>query len=327
VLSLFRTNQFFANILLIFYIVLMRGGFLWTTEARLPIAQGIWSYEIFQKLQYHLPLLPYIATVIILIQAIALNHIVTKFRMSDEVTLFAGAFYILLTSSILELSNPTATLLACTFLLVILHELFNTYRQNVSAKTIFNVGLWIGIGSLFHVGFLIFSLLGVIGLYTLRSNSLKEALMILFGILTVYFLVGSSYYLFDAFDIFWQQQVEKNWSYFNIIAQNSWTTYIERIFFLLVLAIALLSQSKISFKQSIQTQKYQTILYWTMLLSGFTIFFQANIGMDQLSLLCAPLAIFLMYLFVRLDKTTAEALHLIWIFFIIAFQFHHTLGF
>lgn len=298
-----------------------------TTEPSLPIAQGVWSFEIFQKLQYHLHWLPYLAALLILFHAIGINFIVTKFRMADEVTLFAGALYVLFTSSILELSNPTSTLLASTFLLVIIHELFTTYRQNVSAKTIFNIGLWIGIGSFFHVGFVVFLFLGIIGLYTLRSNSIKETLMVVLGTFTAYFIVGAFYFLNDAFDIFWQHQVQNNWAYFNIIAQNSWTTYIERIYFILLLVIAIFSQSFFSFKQSIQTQKYQTILYWAMLLSGLTIIFQANISLDQLSFLCAPLAIFFMYHFIRLDKTTAELIHLIWIFLIIAFQFHKTLGF
>lgn len=326
-LSLFRTNHFFANILLIFYIVLMRGSFFITTEPSLPIAQGIWSFEIFQKLQYQLSWMPYLAALLVFIHAIGINFLVTRFRMADEVTLFAGAIYILLTSSILELSNPTSTLMACTFLLVILYELFSLYRQQVSAKTIYNIGLWIGIGSLFQVGFIIFLLLGIIGLNMLRNNSLKETLMILFGTLTVYFIVGSFYFLTDAFDIFWQHQFEKNWAYFNIIAQNTLLTYIERIFFIALLVFTIFSQSFFSFKQSIQTQKYQTILFWTMLLSGLMIIFQANVGMDQLSFLCIPLAIFLMYYFIRLEKSTAEAIHLILFFSIIAFQFHKTLGF
>lgn len=326
-LSLFRTNQFFANILLVFYIMLLRGSFFITAEPSLPIAQGIWSYEIFQRLQNHIEMLPYITTALILFQAIGINFIVTKFRMADEVTLFAGAIYILLTSSILELCTPTATLFACFFFLIVLHELFSCYRQNISAKVIFNIGLWIGVGSLFHGGFIVFLLLSIIGFYILRGNSFKEALMIFSGAFTVYFLVGSFYFLWNAYDIFWQQQITNNLAYFNINIQNTWTTYIERIYFALLVIIVIFSQSIFSFKQSMQTQKYQTILYWTILFSGLTVVFQANIGMDQLSILCVPLSIFFMYHFIRLDKTTAEAIHLIWIFLIIGFQFHKILGF
>ncbi len=326
-LSLFRTNQFLANILLIFYVTLLRGGLFFTTTPSLPTSQGIWTFELYRSLADSLWLLPHLAAGLVFIQAVSLNFIATRFRLSEEITLFSGVFYILLTSSILELGMPTPTLFAASFLIIILFSLFETYRQTASAAAIFNIGLWVAVGSFFHFAFGIFILLGVIGINVLRAYNFREILMLLIGVFTAYFLVGSFYFFYDAFDIFWNEQFTQNIAFLNLTTPNIWTTYIERLFIGSLLIVALLSQGIYSFKKNIQVQKFQTVLYWAMLLSGLTLLFQANVGMSQLVFLMPSLAFFMMYNFLRFEKSNAEMFHIFWIFLIIILQFHQNLGF
>jgi hypothetical protein len=326
-LNLFRTNQFLANILLVFYIALLRGGLLFNVPPTLPIAQGIWSYELYNSLENHLWLLPHLAAALVFFQAVGVNYIATRYRLSEEITLWAGVFYILLTSSVLELAMPTSTLLSASFLIIILFSLFETYRQSASAAAIFNIGLWIAVGSFFQFAFGVFILLAVIGLNVLRAYNFREILMLLIGVLTAYFMVGAFYFYFDAFDIFWNQQVSKNIAFFNIIWKNNWVSYLERIFFGLLLGLSILSQGMYSFKKSIQVQKFQTVLFWTTLVAGVTVFFQTNVSMEQMVFVMPPLAFFMMYNFLKMERGLAEALHLLWIFFVIALQFHQNLGF
>jgi intracellular septation protein A len=49
--------------------------------------------------------------------------------------------------------------------------------------------------------------------------------------------------------------------------------------------------------------------------------------MEQLVFLMPALAFFMMYSFLKLERGLAEATHILWIFLIIALQFHKTLGF
>lgn len=326
-LGLFRTNQFLANILLIFYVALLRGGLFITTTPTLPTPQGIWSFELYRSLANDLWLLPHIAAGLIFFQAVGLNFIATRFRFSEEITLFTGVLYILLVSSVLELGMPTPTLIANTFLIIILFSLFETYRKSTSAAAIFNIGLWVAIGSFFHFAFAIFLFFGIIGLNVLRAYNFKEILMLLIGAFTAYFLVGSVYFLYDSFDVFWNEQITKNLVFFNIVSPNTWITYAERIFFGLLILIVIVSQGVYSFKKNIQIQKYQTVLYWAMLISGLTILYQSNVGMEQLAFVMPTLSFFLMYNFTKFEKAQAEALHIIWLLIIFALQFHQTLGF
>jgi hypothetical protein len=268
-----------------------------------------------------------LAAGLVFVQAVSLNFIATRFRLSEEITLFSGIFYILLTSSILELAMPTPTLFAASFLIIILYSLFETYRKAESSVSIFNIGLWVAVGSFFHFSFGLFILLGVIGINVLRAYNFREILMLLIGVSTAYFLVGSCYFFYDAFDIFWNEQFTKNIAFFNLVAPNIWTTYMERIFIALLLIIALLSQGIYSFKKNIQVQKFQTVLYWAMLLAGLTILFQANLSLAQLIFLMPSLAFFMMYNFLRFEKSNAETFHAIWILLIIILQLHQKIGF
>lgn len=271
--------------------------------------------------------MPIIAAVLIFAQAVGINFIATKFRLSEEITLFSGIFYILLTASIVELAMPTPTLLANTFLIVILYSLFDSYRKSASAIAIFNIGLWIGIGSLFHFGFIAFLLLGIIGLNVLRAFNFREILMLVVGALTAYWIVGAFYFIFDAFNIFWEQQILRNIGFLHFKGENNWLTYTERLFFAILAIVVIISQGVYSFKKNIQIQKFQTVLYWALLVSSITLLFQNNIGIDQLALTMPTLAFFMMYSFTSWSRPTAEALHLIWIFGVIVIAFHQFFGF
>lgn len=326
-LNLFRTNQFLANILLVFYIALLRGGIFINVTPTLPIAQGVWSHELYTILANTLWLLPHLAAALVFVHAVGLNYIATRYRISEEITLWSGVFYILLTSSILELAMPTPTLLAVGFLIIILYCLFETYRKSAAAAAIFNIGLWIAVGSFFHFAFGVFIFLAVISLNVLRAYNFREILMLCIGVFTAYFMVGSYYFYYDAFDIFWNEQFTKNMAFLHITSPNNWLTFGQRIFFGLLLLISLFSQGVYSFKKSIQIQKFQTVLYWTLIFSGISVCFQSNVGMEQLVFLMPTLAFFMMYSFLKLEKGLAEAVHILWIFFIIALQFHKNLGF
>jgi hypothetical protein len=327
VLSIFRTNQVLANIFLIVYLLVVRGGIFINPTSALPVAQGIWSYEVLNFITLQPGTAHYITLALIFFQAVGVNLIASRFRISEEITLFAGLFYILLTSMIVETNQPSAALFATTFLILILFILFDTYRNSVSASSIFNLGLWIGVGSLFQFVFGIYLFLAVIGMAVLRSYALKEMLMLLIGLFTVYFVVGFAYFYFDAFDIFWNQQFKANIAYFHIVSPNTWVTYIEQILFAALIGFGILSQGFFASKRSIQVQKYQTILCWSLIVAGISIFFQANIGMEQLLYVLPALSFFMMYWFLRMSRSNAEAFHLLWFFLAIAIQFHEKLGF
>jgi hypothetical protein len=326
-LSLFRTNQALANILLLFYIALLRGILFYTGEPLMPEAAGIWSFEFYRWVGKDLWLLPWFSISIILFQAIFVNYIAARYRLSEEITLFSGSFYILLCSGIGTLGNLPPALMANSFLIVVIYLLFDSYRQNNPAAAIFNIGLWVGIGSLFQFSFFLFVLLGIIGLNIVRSWNTREMLMLLAGITTTYFLCGSVYYLCDAFPLFLEQQFTSNLAFLNFNLDSTAVSYIERGLVLMLVVVAILSQGVYAYKRNIQVQKFQSILYWALIIAAFSAVFQAQASTEQLVFLMPTLAFFMMYHFTRLKSEIAETLHLVWVLLVIALQLHQFLGF
>lgn len=326
-LSLFRTNQALANILLLFYIAVLRGVLFYTGTPVMPESSGIWSMEFYRYIGEDLWLLPWFSIGIILIQAVFVNFIAARYRLSEEITLFSGSFYILLCSGIGDLANLPPALLANSFLILIIYLLFDSYRQNNPAPAIFNIGLWTGIGSFFQFSFLLFVLLGVIGLNIVRSWSIKEIFMLVSGIATTYFLCGSVYYLSDAFPLFIEEQFSKNLAFLSFDIQSSAVAVVERGLVLMLIVISVFSQGIYAYKRNIQVQKFQSILFWAMIVAALAALFQFNAGAEQLVFVMPTLSFFMMYHFTRLKSSVAETLHLIWVLLVIVLQLHQYLGF
>ncbi len=127
-------------------------------------------------------LLPTLLTIVLLsLQAVLINVLVSNHRLASEVSLFPGLFYILIASSLPDFLCFSPIHLANTFLIIALGILMATYKQSSCADLIFNVGLWLGVASLFYPPFLLFLFVGMAGLNVLRAYKIRERLMILAG--------------------------------------------------------------------------------------------------------------------------------------------------
>ncbi len=320
-LSLFRTNQLFANLLLIAYVALVRSSIFVKPVLSVYKPQGILSYEIAQMIGNAHWVEPFWATLLVIIQAIIINVLVARHRMTDEQSLFPGVFYALLVSSVPDFLGLSAALLASTFIIASLYDFFIAYKKPIAASNIFNVGLWIGIGSFFYFSLTIYVLWAIIAITILRAGSFKEILMILSGMFAAYFLIGTVYFVTNRYDYFWQHHIKENMAYLNLIGNNNWLLFCERLFFFILVGITILFQSFYASKKSIQVQKYQTVLYWSMIFAGLTLIFQAKADMSSLILLAPALCIFLSYNFLNMRNQVSEAIHLLWLSVVLFLQY------
>ncbi len=322
-LELFRTNQFIANLLLIFYVVLLRlSTFILPNEEWLPSNSALlseWLYTITGTTG----VLPNVLAILLLFfQAFMINVLVARYRMANTITLFPGLFYILIACSIPSFLHFSPLLMANTFYIFALLELFGTYKRYSSANSIFNVGLSIGLASLFHFSYIIFILLAFIGLGTMRAFKIREGLMLLIGFTIPYYLTWIWYFWYDQSALFWKRQFVDNFAFFDFISQTGYQYYIELIFFGLLIVVTILSIGSYTLKKSMHVQKNISILYWGLLLSILTLLFQANIDVSHLLILTVPLGIFISFNFLTsLSKPMAEVVHLVLLFSIIVLQY------
>ena len=321
-LSFFRTNQLAFNIFLIFYAILLRGSsFITPDQGWVPGKSGVFSIWIYDLCDGYKSL-PYIVGVLLVfLHAVLINVMISRFRMANEVTLLPGMCYILLASSIPEFLNLSPILLANTFFIIALFELFGSYRQKSIVGNIFNVGFWLGVGSLFYFSEWIFLLFAFFSSSILRTFRMKEALITTIGLLVPYILVSVYFFWYDEFSWFWETQFSNNLGFFNFDVKYNWETYGDLAFFGVLFLIVFISFGNYMSKKNLQVQKNITILYWALFFGFFTILFQAGIRLEHLLIFVIPLSTLLSFNLSSMRHSLAEAIHLVLLVAILILQF------
>jgi hypothetical protein len=321
VLSIFRTNQLLFSALLIPYIILLRISVFFIPYAWTPSTEGIFSQWMYNWVGSTGVLADCIAMFFVFIQAVMINQIVMKNRLSYEVSLFPGLFYVLIASSIPDFLHLSPILMGNTFFIIALSQLMGIYKKNTVADKIFNVGFWLAIASFFYFSFIVFLLLGVIGIFILRSAKIKEWLMILLGFIVPHILVMVYCFWYDQLDFFQATQFTQNVGFLDFQLNYDWIFYVEFGYFAFLTLIIILSFGSYMMKQNIQVQKKLNVLYWTILLSPISLLFQADIQMQHLLLLSVPFGIFISLNFTKIRGQWSETLHLFLLIAVLVWQF------
>lgn len=253
----------------------------------------------------------FIASLLVFIQGVLINFIVANFRISNEVSLLPGLFYILLSSFIPEFLVLSPVLIANLFLILALLELFSIYKKYQVSGSIFNLGFWLGLASLFHTPNLFFILLAFVGVGLLKAFSLKERIIVLLGSASVFFLTGVFFFWRNELHDFMQLQFVQSFGFLDLDNLSGWSYKIKLIFFALLLLLAIFSFSAYMFKKKIQSQKYINILYWYLLIAGVSTLFVSSLDLTQLLILTPALGIMLSFNFQRLSIPLSESLHFV----------------
>lgn len=310
-----------ANIFLLLYAVIVRGSVFMNSET-VPLSQpGIFSELLYQWISPYSTEGFVLATVLVCIQAIIINFVVGKNRIAKEISLLPGMFYVLLSSAFSEFLHLSPLILANTFYIIVLMELFSTYRKHSAAAAIFNIGLWTGVASLFYGSYFFLFILGMAGLGILRSFKLKEQLMAISGLLTPYILTGTYFFLTDQFSDFWQKQMRDSFGFLDLEGAPDLVFYIKMGLLGLMIATFILSYNNYTKKKNIQQQKYTNVLFTGLLLSTLPFFFQANIHLDHLLILTPTAGILLSFNFQNARSSMAESAHLLLLIGLLVLQF------
>ncbi len=215
-----------------------------------------------------------IANALIFIQALLINQIFIKNRVSKEITLFAGLLYIVFVSIIFENDMLSPILIANTFIIIALGNLLKTYKLPNAIVHIFNSGFFIGVASAIYTPYFVFILFGVISLLLLRSFKLLEKLQFFIGIGLPYFLLFTYKYWNDIkfADLDFIKDIFFRFPAFS--SDNLVFFYVSVGFLFSCVGFAVFNYPFFISKKSIQSHKKIDIVYWFMLftLLGILIF-------------------------------------------------------
>lgn len=321
-LELFRTNQLAISILLLFYVFLVRFPVFIVPDTYVVVGAGIWSVAIYDMVGGSNGWIPdLIAVVLLFFQAVYLNQIIYKHRLARTPSLFPGVFYVITASLVPEFNHLSPLLLANTFYIIALGELMEIYKRKTCADRIFNIGFWLGIASLFYFSYLVFLLLGVVGIFVMRAMQFSELLTLISGSVVAYFLAGAYYFWDDRLDEFLQVQLVDSIAFLDVQIAAHWESYVTIGIVALLILIIFTTYSSHTIRRNIQTQKRISVISWGIAIAVLSFLLQHHIQIDHLLIFAVPIGVFLSFSFINMPARWAETLHLLLLVAIIVWQF------
>lgn len=322
-LTLFRTNQFVLNILLIFYVAILRVSSFIVPQTIEPMEGGVisqWIQSLFTGNDWASDLF---ACILVFVQAFMVNIIFSKNRLTSPTTLIPGVIYILLVSSIPEFLYLSPLLIANTFYIIAVMQLFDVHKKHDNAGKLFNIGFWIGIGSLCYFSFFMILFVMIFGVSSLSAFRIKDMLIIFVGFFVPFFLTGVGYFLGDELSYFSAQQLQFPQKFLNWKFPFDWESYIKIGFFTVLILTSILSYGTFMSKKEIRIQKKISVLYWGIFFGLLSILFHPDIRPEHLLMVSFPLAVLLALRFVYLKSNIAETLHFLLLAGILILQFKY----
>jgi hypothetical protein len=322
VLEFFKQNGFLSSLVLLPYAILIRVNNLITAKSILPsedysgLANSVlstFSNPILQGI---------ISSLLIYIQALLINRLVIKHRITKETTHIPGLLYILLSAFLVDFLYLTPELMSLTFIIIATHITMTTYNEKEAAGPVFSVGFLIGLSSLFYFTFYYYLIIGFLCLLILKSISLKDVIQFLIGVsLPTFFHSVWEYFIQSETNILPNYFIKNINLDFTLLIQDLKGLITAVIIGIFVL-IALGSYGRYSQQKPTSTQIKIDVLYWISLFSLLSIIVVKTPGYEHILLLIFPISIFLSMNFLSMkNKIVAEIIHLFMIIFVIIIQF------
>jgi hypothetical protein len=327
VLFLFRRDNIGVQLFLLIYVIALRAvglfGALPHSVEHGKIGYLYGSLETFGV--NHGGIAFWVSAICLWIQAMMINHLFIKYKLTDQKTWFAGLMYVFTCSFLPIMHYLSAPLIANFFLIPAIGQLYSTYRLQECRKSIFNVGLFGGIAALISPGLSLLFLVFYIGFNSLRAFRLKEQCVFAIGFLAPYLLLGSIAFLRDDFDGFWNAQFKSVFGLPHLDMQMQLSTKVGMVFWLVILGLIIFSTLQFFTRKVLQVQKYYSFLYWLLIFSVFLLLFQHPVRISTLYGAAIPIAFLAALSIEQLkNRPLAETIHLI--FLAVLFFIHFFIG-
>ncbi len=298
-LEIFRRNRFFNSLLLLPYTILVRVWLVFDGQSPAFNMKGILTDWIFSDLDSDSGLALTLSILVVYLQALMLNRLIIRNRITQELTLFPGLFYILLVSFFPEYNGLSAPLIANTFVILALDRLMSTHKNTGNVSRIFTAAFWFNVAFLFYFGYIILFIFGILGLSMLRTVKPREWLQFLIGFLAPLSIVGMLDYLINSNVRATQQHFTEQIGFFDINIPMGWPLYLQLALFGGIFVVVLVNYGSFTLKKNIHVQKKINLMYmWLFLLFGILLV-QTGIFYEEWTIVSLPLACFIAMFFAR----------------------------
>lgn len=322
--GIFRANNpLNASILFVYGLLLKMPWFL--SHASIPSADtdGFLYNKIIHFLSPALKtwptLIPIIVYLLLFTQALFFNYLVNKRRLMAKPNYLPAMSYLLITSFFPAWNELTAPLIVNSILIWIWARLTNLNTARGARSTLFNVGFVVGICSLLYFPAISFFVIVILGLVIARPPRITEWVMVLFGMLTVWYFVYSILFITDQLYSFQLPGITfEGW-------RLDWNPL--QFTGMVTIAIAFLLGGYFvqaqSSKQVIQVRKRWTFLFINILLLLFVPFLKFREGLPDWVVIVLPVSAFVAAGFYYLNSKIARlVLHWTMVAFVLYCQYY-----
>lgn len=323
-LALFKKNAFFSVLLLIPYAFILHAS-AWFNRIPEPESANCWFYNrIRNGLGFSDHFEVFLSIFLIILHAIVLARITSKYKLNPEGQLFGSLLFILFCGFHHSTLSLNAVLFSNLFLTLGIYELFGIYLKKNASIQLYNFGLLTGIASLFYPPYFVFMLFGFIGIVILRGTRFKEFLQLTGGFINVYLLLYAFLFVFNLQSEFWNQQITGFFNPFIFSMKFINSGWVAFCLFFIFIIINLLHYQYFQSKRSIIVQKQYDLFFWALLVSLCSIFFVKITQVSHLIVLFTPLAFLTGMLLNRIkNPLLQETLHLFLVITSLFLQFQN----
>lgn len=263
-----------------------------------------------------------LALLLLFIQAILINYLVGHHKLTYENSMFPGIVYVLLMSFFPEFQHLSPILLASTFLLIGLSDVFECYQKGDAANNVFNAGLMLALATFFYAPAIYLILAFYLGFVSLKSFRIKEILQFVIGFAIPHFLLFVIAYWNDTITDYVQFQWVQPFGIIQSFPMTNRYIFLKIGLFLVLMLASFINYSNLSTKTYIHVKKKLDVTYWLMVIAAAGIFLQPEFTLADFQILCIPLAIFMGATLLQIkNKLLAEIIHLLILGMILSLQY------
>lgn len=233
-----------------------------------------------------------IGLLLLITEAVLLNYILQQHQVIVKKNWLTALLVVVYASCAPQLLWPAPQQFAGLLLILVIHILLGTYRQDKSFSAVFNAGFLIGLASQIYLPSLCFFLFALIAIIMLRPFIWREWVILTIGV-AIPFIYGGVYYFWNDN---WQAITDE--VIFNPIAHRSFFLKLDKSDYflaavtalvLLVSAARLVTGSQAS---TLKTKKGVSVLIWFTIIAMAAILPAQNFGPGTFRFLVYPFAFF-----------------------------------
>ncbi len=203
----------------------------------------------------------FVSLILLVFQCFLINHIFNSRKSFVEYSFLPGVIFGVINSLYFGMNFIHPIMLANTFVILALGNIMSQIEFKVkSDEDILNIGVYLGIASLFYFPYVFFLLFSFAVLIVFTSTIVRRYFLIIFGFLLVHGLVGSYFLIKGSLAEYWKFFYKSGFVAFsNLVATTDTIYYYAPLLFFLVVSVFIVLNNA-------RFNNYQQRLYFSMLL-------------------------------------------------------------